>query len=372
VSKRAFRTALIVVFVSLAVLGTAAAFVVREIMRYPDRPHVGSGRVVTVKVAKGTRFPALAEELADDGLVDRPTWFRIYAMHKGLANKVRAGTYELRDDLSPRQLLDLLVKGVEEIDVAVTLPEGKNLREVAQLIEAAGIAPAVELEALARDPAWLKSQGIDGETADGYLFPDTYRFKKPTPARNVLETLVKQHRTVFAELRAKHQKSVDDLCGNAKLGWGAACEHDLVIMASLVEKETGSAGERPRVASVFYNRMTLSSFGSHRLETDPTIRYGCTIPAHKSEPCKAWDPSGPLHKLQLDDADNPYNTYQHAGLPPGPIANPGRASLEAAMAPEQTEYLYFVAIDEKTHFSKTFGEHDRWVQKLREHEHKAP
>jgi UPF0755 protein len=370
VSKRAFRTALIVVISTLAVLGIVAFFVVREIFAYPDRAHKGTGRVVAVKVVKGTKFPALAELLADDGLVERPTWFRIYAMHRGLANKVRAGNYELRDDLTPRQLLDLLVKGVEEIDVAVTIKEGENLREVATDLDAAGIAPAVELEALARDPVWLKSVGIDGEVADGYLFPDTYRFKKPTPAKTVLEALVKKQHVVFAELRAKHQKSVEEICAQPKLAWGDACERNLVVMASLVEKETGNSGERGKVASVFYNRLILSSFPSHRLETDPTLRYGCTIPAHKSEACKVWDPAGQLLKVQLDDVDNPYNTYQHAGLPPGPIANPGRASLEAAMAPEKTEYLFFVAIDDKTHFSRTYEEHEKWVKKLRASEHK--
>jgi UPF0755 protein len=118
------------------------------------------------------------------------------------------------------------------------------------------------------------------------------------------------------------------------------------------------------VASVFYNRLTMSGFPSRRLETDPTIRYGCTIPTVKSAGCQGWDPTDRLRRKQLDDAGNLYNTYQHAGLPPGPISNPGRASLAAAMAPESSPYLYFVAKDERTHvFSKTYEEHARWVEK---------
>jgi UPF0755 protein len=280
-------------------------------------------------------------------------------MHRGQANKVRAGTYELRDDLPPREVLDLLVKGVEEVDVSVTLPEGKHLREVFAALEAAGIASAAELEVIARDPEWLKQQGIEGETAEGYLFPDTYRFRKPSPPRAVLETMVKKHRIVYDELRRKHLRSLEKL--KKQLGWS---DREIVTLASIVEKETGDPAERGRVASVFYNRLTVSSFPSRRLETDPTIRYGCTIPVEKSRGCQSWNPTDRLRRAQLDDKDNLYNTYQHAGLPPGPISNPGRASLEATMAPDATSYLYFVAKDERTHvFSKTFEEHNRWVEK---------
>jgi len=292
-------------------------------------------------------------------VIDRPLWFRFYAMHRGLANKVRAGRDDLRGDLSPREVLDLLVKGVEAVDVAVTIPEGKHIREVFAIVAAAGVASAAELETLARDPEWLRQEGIAGETVEGYLFPDTYRFRKPSPAARVLETMVKRHRLVYDELRRAHQKSVDRI--KRQLDWG---DREIVILASIVEKETGDPAERGRVASVFFNRLTLASFPSHRLETDPTIRYGCTIPVDKSAGCQGWDPSDRLHRAQLDDADNPYNTYQNAGLPPGPISNPGRASLAAAMDPDNTSYLYFVAKDDRSHvFSKTFAEHTRWVQK---------
>src|SRR5262249_49730302 len=115
---------------------------------------------------KGMKFPEIASELAEARVINHPSWFRLYAMKNGLANKVRAGTYEIKDDLTPRQLLATLIKGVEEIDVAVTIPEGRNLREVAAIIDQAGIANAGELEQIARDPEWLKQQGIDGETAE--------------------------------------------------------------------------------------------------------------------------------------------------------------------------------------------------------------
>jgi UPF0755 protein len=236
---------------------------------------------------------------------------------------------------------------------------------VCALLEEKGIAPAAELERIARDPEWLKSQGISGETADGYLFPETYRFKKPSSPRKVLETLVRQHRIVYEELRKEHTKSLGRL--KKELAWG---DREVVVMASIVEKETGDPAERGQVASVFYNRLTKDSFKSRLLQTDPTIRYGCTVPLHKSAACRAWDPAGRLYTRQLEDSDNPYNTYRHAKLPPGPISNPGRASLAATMAPPETDYFYFVAKDWRSHclklctvFSKTAKEHEDNVKK---------
>ena len=329
------------------------------LVRYPEQPRSGSGRQVEVSIVRGTRFPDMVALLEKAGVIERPTWFRLYAMHRGLANRVRAGDYVLRDDMSPKTVLEALVAGVSEENVAVTIPEGRNLREVLAIIDSAGIADATELERIARDPAWLKEQGIEGETADGYLFPDTYRFRKPSEPRAVLTAMVRQHRTVYERLRQRYARSLAQK--TRQLKWG---DREIVILASIVEKETGAPEERGRVASVFYNRLLSSSFPSRQLETDPTIRYGCTIPLVTSKACQSWDPAGRLHAAQLEDEANPYNTYRHAGLPPGPISNPGSASLAATMAPDSTDYLFFVAKDERTHvFSKTFEEHRRWVDK---------
>ena len=358
-SRKAFRTALAVVVGTFVLLAGMGLWAWHEVASYPARKHGGSGQEVAVEIQRGMKFPDVVAVLQKQGLIDRPTWFRFYAMHRGLANKVRAGKYLLKDDMTPAEILDTLVKGVEEVEVSVTIPEGRHMVEVFQLIEQAGIAGAAELEALARDKAWLAEQGIAGETAEGYLFPETYRFKKPTPAKAVLEALVKQHRITYEALKKEHAKSLARL--QKQLNWG---DREVVVMASIVEKETGDPKERRRVASVFFNRLLKPSFTTHKLETDPTIRYGCTIPAAKSKGCQGWNPADRLHRKQLDDTENPYNTYQHAGLPPGPISNPGRASLAATMDPEETEFLYFVAKDERTHvFSKTYEEHTKWVNK---------
>jgi UPF0755 protein len=354
-----FRWALATVIGSILVLALGALWAADEVLSYPDQRHAGKGAPVAVEIPAGAKFPDVAAKLAAAGVIERPTWFRLYAMHRGLANRVRAGKYELRDDLTPEQVLDTLVKGVQEQNIEVTIPEGRHLREVFALIAAAGVADAAELEKVARDPAFLRDHGIAGETAEGYLFPDTYRFKVPTPPAVVVDMLVSQHQRVYRDLREKNAKRLAKL--QKDLGWG---DREVVIMASIVEKETGVPDERPIVASVFFNRLLSPSFTSRRLETDPTIRYGCTIPLEKSAACREWDNRGRLFRKQLDDKDNLYNTYQHAGLPPGPIANPGREALAATMNPKQTDYFYFVAKDDRSHvFSKTYEEHTKWVDK---------
>jgi UPF0755 protein len=163
--------------------------------------------------------------------------------------------------------------------------------------------------------------------------------------------MVRRHRQVFDELRAAHGKGVQDL--RKTLSFDDA---QIVTLASIVEKETGQPQERPRIAQVFLNRMRFPTFKPRLLQTDPTIVYGCTVALPRSTACLKWD--GRIRTIQLTDRENPYNTYTHEGLPPGPIANPGRAALEAVMAPDHTPYLYFVSKNDGTHyFSKTVAEH---------------
>ena len=194
---------------------------------------------------------------------------------------------------------------------------------------------------------------------DGYLFPETYKLSVPTSAKAVLTRLVEQHRIVWDRVQRKHPKQIDAL--RKKLGWS---DRDILIMASIVEKEAVIDQERPRIAQVFINRLTSPSFSPKRLETDPTIRYGCTVPLEKSEGCKKWDPTQRLRRAQLDDTDNPYNTYRQEGLPPGPICSPGERSLLATVNPDGSNYFYFVAKDDHSHvFSRTYAEHERAVDK---------
>ncbi|HVK75761.1 MAG TPA: endolytic transglycosylase MltG [Kofleriaceae bacterium] len=366
-SKKSFRIALIVVASTLVVGLVVAGWFAWQIREYPNTRRAGRGAEIVVKVKPRTPFIKVAAQLREQGVIDRPFWFRIYAMRRGATDAIKPGDHVLRDNMTPKEVLDQLVEPVPEKTASVTLPEGQNMLEYFALFEQAGIAKAAELEALARSPEFLQKLGLAGDNIDGYLFPDTYKFVVPTAPAKVLERLVVAHRTVWTQLVREHGKALGKL--KDRLKWS---DRDVLILASIVEKEAVEPAERPRIAQVFVNRLTSPSFKPKRLETDPTIRYGCLVPVQKSAACIKWNepclaqnlPVGceRLRRLQLDDRDNPYNTYQHEGLPPGPISNPGRASLAATMNPDGSDYFFFVAKNPREHvFSKTLAEHQKAV-----------
>jgi UPF0755 protein len=358
-SKRSFRIATGIVVCTLLVGAGIALYLYKVAESYPTDRQAGSGGEIIVEIEPGMSFPRIAERLAEAGVIKKPRWFRFYGMRRGVTTKVRSGRYAMSDNMTPEEVVDKLLEGVKEVTTRVTIQEGLHMLEVFALFEKAGIANAKELEGLGRDPEFLAKAGIEGETIDGYLFPDTYHFKVPSSPELVLRTLIKQHRIVWDRLRQKNSASYDKLA--QKLDWSA---RDFLIMASIVEKEAVSASERPRIAQVFINRLISPKFVPHRLDTDPTIRYGCTVPERKSAGCQDWDITDRLRRKQLDDADNPYNTYQHEGLPPGPICSPGAAAMKATMDPDGSKFFFFVAMDDKTHaFAKTRAEHERNVDK---------
>jgi UPF0755 protein len=358
-SKRSFRIALGVVIGSIVLVVALAGWFVHRALAYPDALHDGSGKEVEVEIKTGMSFPQVASMLADKGLIEKPTWFRMYAMWEGDTTNIKTGKYLIKDNLTPAQVLRILVTGVKEVTTKVTLPEGKNMIEFFGLLEQARVAKASELEAIARDKDFLAAHAITGDSVEGYLFPDTYEFRVGEKPKAVLERLITRHQEVWNDLLAKHGGDAAKL--KERLKW---TNRDILIMASIVEKEAVDPAERPRIAQVFINRLTSDSFKPKRLETDPTIRYGCEVPPQKSAACQAWNKGDRLHRAQLDDKDNAYNTYQHEGLPPGPIANPGKASIEATLAPDGSDYLYFVAKDARNHaFARTFDEHKKNVQK---------
>ncbi len=358
-SQRTFRTAAIIVAASLAVILGLGWYAYARARRYPVEARAGSGLQIEVEIPRNQSFPQIAKLLASKGIISRPTWFRLYAMKRGDTTNVKAGKYLLRDNMTPKAVLNELIAGVKEVTVQVTLPEGKNMLEYFELLQDAKVATASELEKLARDPTFLAKYGIAGESIDGYLFPDTYDFRLNEKPSTVLARLVTKNREVWNELAKKYNREFAKL--KSELKW---TDRDALIMASIVEKEAVDPEERPQIAQVFINRLTSPSFNPKKLETDPTIRYGCIVPVKKSAGCQGWDIKDRLHRAQLDDADNQYNTYQHEGLPPGPISNPGRGSIAAVMRPDGSDFLFFVAKDARNHkFSKTIQEHERAVDK---------
>jgi UPF0755 protein len=296
--------------------------------------------------------------LSEAGVIAHPTLFRFYANHWGSAGKIKAGRYTLSRKMTPRQMIGELVKGAKEEEVEVTIPEGKNLVDVGQLLAQAGVCPAAEVLAAARDPHFATELGLPGPTLEGYLFPDTYKLRPGTQARKALAAMTRRFAQTYADLRRSHAQGLAAL----EKSYGFT-DREVVILASIVEKETGAREERPHIASVFLNRLRLPTFRPKLLQTDPTILYGCTALETKSEACSKF--TGRIRRIHLEDRQNPYNTYTHEGLPPGPIANPGRASLEAVMQPDDNnEDLYFVARNDGTHqFSRTRAEHQAAVNK---------
>jgi UPF0755 protein len=355
------RRALLVFLLTTLLGALALMLVVRKVMRYPDIATGSAQGTVEVEIPKGSGARQVSELLASAGLLDRPSYFRLYAGQRGVASRFKAGHYRIEAPATPRKLVELMVRGAADELVAVTVPEGKNLLEVIDILDGAGIAAKAELLAQAMDPAFARSLELPGPTLEGYLFPDTYRLRPHTPAARALIALVRRHRQVWNELQAANATGVALL--KNKLGFD---DSRIVTLASIVEKETGQPEERPRIAQVFINRLSKPSYKPKLLQTDPTIIYGCTVApvllGKASAACAQWD--GRIRRIQLDDKDNLYNTYTHEGLPPGPIANPGRAALAAVMRPDGSPYLYFVSKNDGTHqFSATLAEHEAAVVK---------
>jgi UPF0755 protein len=354
---RAFR-----IFALTTVMGVVGAgAVIYKFWTYPDNPAGHAQGTVEVTIPRGATARGVGDILVAAGVLENPTLFRLYASQRGAASRFKAGRYQIKAPITPRALIDQIVKGAGDELVLVTVPEGRNMLEVAELLSAAKVAPAADLFAKAIDPGFVRELGLPGQSLEGYLFPDSYRLRPGTEPARVLLTLVRRHREVFEELRVAHSDGLASL--HKKLGWG---DKEVVIMASIVEKETGQPQERPRIAQVFINRLTLPTFKPRLLQTDPTIIYGCTIApkflGRSSDACTKFEDR--IRRIHLDDRENPFSTYAHEGLPPGPIANPGREALAAVMKPDGTKYLYFVSKNDGTHqFSADRVAHDAAVIK---------
>lgn len=357
-SRRAQHFALLVVLLGLAWGAYALRSTYLTWVTYPDRAGDRGSAAITFEVPPGASFPQVLALLVEHDVIpaDEANLFKIFVLQEGAARKTTAGEHTFRGDMTPREILAELARKQKAEEVQATVPEGKNLLEVAKILEDADLGTAQAFERAMRDPALLAKLGIEGETAEGYLFPDTYKFLRKATPEEIITKMVTRHRQVFAELKRKHRDAAQQL--ESTLGWK---DREIVILASIVEKETGASHERPLIAGVFLNRLRFPSFKPKLLQTDPTIIYGCVVPEEKSEACKQFE--GRIRRIHLRDPDNRYSTYAHEGLPPGPISNPGLAALEAVFAPKKSRYLYFVSRNDGTHqFSKTVAEHERWVE----------
>lgn len=293
-----------------------------------------STAAVVVEFGPGTSFRQMTKTLKEKGLIRDLKAFTLLATLRGSMKKVQAGEYEFNAAMLPGSVLEKLEKGLV-IRHPVTIPEGYNIREIAELLEKKSLSQKEKFLAKASDKAFLPTIGVNAMTAEGFLFPDTYHFSKGMSEEAVIKKMVSRFREVSAGNLEMRAKSV-----------GLSVE-EVVTLASIVEKETGDASERPRIARVFLNRLRSGI----PLQSDPTVIYGIK------------DFNGNLTRKDLL-TKTPYNTYQRRGLPPGPIANPGADSIKAVLYPEAGSYLYFVSRNDGTHyFSRTLSEHNMAVQR---------
>ena len=293
----------------------------------------GRGAVVRdVSFPAGSGIKKLAAELKREGVI-RSTWqFIILARLRGVAHRLKAGDYRFTDAMTPGDILRKLATG--DVDFRrFTLPEGYSVYQAAEMLEQKGYFKRDEFLAACRDTALLERLGIRAASVEGYLFPATYNLARNSTAEQLVAQMVGRFRQVYADVTA----------GGDELG--GLSPNRIVTLASIIEKEAVSAGDKPLISSVFFNRLRLGM----PLQSDPTAVYGVRAFAGKvtrADICRR----------------SPYNTYLVRGLPPGPIGNPGTDALRAALHPAHSSYLYFVARQDGTHcFSHTLEEHNRAV-----------
>lgn len=366
--RSAFKALLIACAIALAAVLGGVGWLV---MVYGEHHGPGRGKLVELTLEPGVPVRTIAYRLAGQGALAEPAIFEIYARLRllgavglggsGEARQLRTGTVALYDDMTPAQVLQRIAYGFGAASLRVMLPEGYSRYDIGDRLERFGICSASAFIEATEDAALLAELAVPGPSAEGYLFPDTYSLREGSDPRNVVRRLVEHGREQTKRLFADNGSALAEL--HSAIGIDA---HDVVTLASIVEKEAGVAEERPIIAGVFLNRLKDPKFTPKRLQADPTVIYGCR--AQPSLPsCNAFDPKKPkITRAMLADGDNHYNTYRLDGLPPGPISNPGRASLSAVLVATRHDYLYFVAKGGGRHtFSATLDAHNAAVQRGR-------
>jgi UPF0755 protein len=290
--------------------------------------------VKTVFIPRGAGFFEIVGILDQAGMVKQKPLFILLTVLKGGARQMKAGEYELATSLSPCGVVNKLVRGEIKI-YKVTIPEDYTLKQIADRLVAERLVTEESFFGVATDPVFLASLNIDAPSAEGYLYPDTYEFNRNMTARDIVKAMINQFR----------KKITPQMMDRAKER--GMTTNEWVTLASLIGKETGHREEKDNVSAVFHNRLKRGM----RLQSDPTAIYSLT------------GYQAIVRRKHLNN-DTPYNTYKIMGLPPGPIANPGVDSLQAALYPAPVNYLYFVAVNDGTHkFSSTLAAHSQAVLK---------
>ena len=298
------------------------------------------GEPTSVTFAAGSSVESMARQLEEAGAVRHHLIFEVLVRWRGVDGRLKAGEYSLDRGLTLPGLVDRMARG-EVVRHGITFPEGKSLADCADIVSGRGLDRDAFLEAT-KDASLVSDLDPDATDLEGYLFPDTYDLPRGAdPEKRLVKRMVGRFREVMDRELGRVEKSTLSLRG-------------VVTLASIVELETAEPSERPRIAAVFLNRLGRKM----PLQTDPSVIYALRLAGR-------WD--GNIRKKDLD-IDSPYNTYRKAGLPPGPLASPGRAALLAVLAPAAVRDLYFVSRNDGTHeFSETLEQHNRAVDRFQRH-----
>ena len=323
-----------------AVLGALACLVavflaLQSFWIFTAAPAVQAGpRVVDIPPHQG--LTGVAGRLDEAGVIRSPLGFMLLALARGTARSLKAGEYEIPQGSNTLAVLNQL-EGGRVRQHAVLFREGGTLTELARILETERLARSDDVHRVARDPVFLKTLDVQAETLEGYLYPDTYQFVKGMTTEEILARMVARMRDQISP----------DLLERARAREFNV--HQVLTLASIIEKEAVVRGEMPLISAVFWNRLKIDM----PLQADPTVQFAV------GKDGKA------LTRADLQ-VDSPYNTYRRQGLPPGPIASPSRAAIEAAVKPAAVNYLYFVSVDDRRHhFSANLAEHNAAVTQYR-------
>ena len=320
------RTIIMVLFVLAAGAATAAAL---EYYRLTAPPIFATPRDVTIE--KGESFRSVAHKLESSGVVHSAMAMTLYGQFTGAGRRIKPGEYEFKGGELIPEVMHHLTAG-DFMVVTVVIPEGLTIHQIAERLQVAGLVCQGDFEDAARDGALVRALGLMPLGAEGYLFPATYHFSPHASGDDILSAMLTRF---FQVLTPQIETRMFEL---------GLTTRQIVTMASIVEKEAKAPGERPLIAGVFYNRLRLGM----PLQSDPTAEYSLDGTVDKA--------------AEAVRTPSAFNTYEIAGLPPGPIANPGLNSIDAALYPQHSDFLYFVARSDGTHvFSKSFNEHKRAV-----------
>jgi UPF0755 protein len=325
-----------IILFSISMLSSLAILImVLYMIRYLS-PVDANAKPMQLKIAPGMSSMAIANQLAHKNLIHNP-WAFLFVTHLGdVSHRLQVGTYRLSGAMSIPQIIDQLKTG-KVVTQQFVVPEGLTVVQIGKLWERAGFGTAAAFNQAACDPKWRLNYKIEAKTLEGYLFPNTYQFPDGAAPQLIIQIMLDEFERRWTAEFTEEAKV---------LGFS---KHEIITLASIIEAEARVPDERPLVSAVFHNRLRRG----WKLQADPTALYGLGNP---DRPPRAAD-------LRVD---SPYNTYLYMGLPPGPICNPGMASILAALRPDSVDYMYFVAIgDGRHHFSKTLREHQNMINKIR-------